>query len=158
MAGGWVLQWDVSLPASLALRVFPQQILVNAQCRIFIEMDTWSDTARLFSCSSHPLSTTELALLNFKYLLRVVIPVSPPQTHMLGIKTMHSFQHTVERMHASLFQILLQDLHCSAAILRFISLMEMARWDALFWTPSWAGLWTTGLMKRLKWSTSLFID
>lgn len=36
--------------------------------------------------------------------------------------------------------------------------MEITRWDVLSCTPSWVGLWTTGLMKRLKGSTSLFID
>lgn len=84
---------DASLPASLALIVFPQQILVTAQYRIFIEMETWSDTAWVFSCPSHPLSSTELVLLSFKYLLHVVTVVSPPQTHTLGIKTRHCLEH-----------------------------------------------------------------
>lgn len=55
----------VSLPASLALIIFPQQILVTTQCRIFIETETWSDTAWLFSCPSsvnHKTCTTELQI------------------------------------------------------------------------------------------------
>lgn len=77
----------------------------------------WNSMALLMSfisSVSHWTHTTELQRLNFKHLLNIVTSVSPLWANALGIKSRHCFEHTMERIHTSLFQTLLLDMLLSS--------------------------------------------
>ena len=120
----------------------------------------WHSMALLMSSISsvnHWTCTTELQLPNFKHWLHIVTSVSPLWTNALGIKSRHCSEHTMERIHASLFQIILLDMLLSSYSLLRFPYGNRERGGPVL-GPSWAGLWSAGLMKRPQGSTSLFID
>lgn len=112
IAGGWgtvmggcfttCLSCSYTLPTTYFGHCSVQNILLDGHliCHCMALLTSFIPSVNYWT------STIELQWLKFKHWLHIVT-VSPLWTNALGIKSRHCFEHTMERIQATLFQILL---------------------------------------------------